>query len=298
MVECAATASSVLPFRVQKMGWAVQLLEKSSSYSSETSFDSGMSDNTSTQLVFVAQTVEHVYLWDSVPWTIKEWSSPRDQILLLRARILSPQSWSNHLAVNDNPLGVSRPPHRSTNSVASSPMTTSKIAIRYGGDQGLACYSFQLTTRLAHTAWLASLVQGTLAAARNIGHAKFDCVWKNQECKLTIHLERGFILTDSKSGKDLWTHPYNTLYASNDDAFGIAFGIISPNVPPFMYSNLLRLLFSLELRLNNGRTFCRTAGVSDYCHTGLVSCQTILLSIYGCPLGLLSGLAFQGFDKT
>ena len=236
MVECAATASSVLPFRVQKMGWAVQLLEKSSSYSSETSFDSGMSDNTSTQLVFVAQTVEHVYLWDSVPWTIKEWSSPRDQILLLRARILSPQSWSNHLAVNDNPLGVSRPPHRSTNSVASSPMTTSKIAIRYGGDQGLACYSFQLTTRLAHTAWLASLVQGTLAAARNIGHAKFDCVWKNQECKLTIHLERGFILTDSKSGKDLWTHPYNTFYASNDDALGIAFGIISPNVPPFMYS--------------------------------------------------------------
>ena len=82
MVECAATASSVLPFRVRKMGWAVQLLEKSSSYSSETSFDSGMSDNTSTQLVFVAQTDEHVYLWDSVPWTIKEWTSPRDQILI------------------------------------------------------------------------------------------------------------------------------------------------------------------------------------------------------------------------
>jgi hypothetical protein len=27
------------------MGWAMQLLDKSSSYSSETSFDSGMSDN-------------------------------------------------------------------------------------------------------------------------------------------------------------------------------------------------------------------------------------------------------------
>ena len=111
---------------------------------------------------------------------------------------------------------VSRPPNRSTNSVSSS-MTTSKIAIRYGGDHGLACYSFQLTTRLAHTAWLASLVQGTLEAARNIGQAKFDCVWKTQECCLTINLERGFILTDSNSGKDLWTHPYNTLSASNDD---------------------------------------------------------------------------------
>ena len=90
MAESAATASSVLPFRVRKMGWATQLLEKSSSYSSETSFDSGMSDNTSTQLVFVAQTDEHVCLWDSVPWSPKEWASPRDQIKLIRARILSP----------------------------------------------------------------------------------------------------------------------------------------------------------------------------------------------------------------
>ena len=219
MVEFAATASSLLPFRVRKMGWAVQLLEKSSSYSSETSFDSGMSDNTSTQLVFVAQTDEHVYLWDSVPWTIKEWSSPRDQIRLIRARILSHhQSFSNHLTISDNPLVVGpRPSHRSTNSVASSSMTTSKIAIRYGGDQGLACYTFQLTTRLAHTAWLASLVQGTLAAARNAGQVKFDCVWKTQDCCLTIHLDRGFVLSDANSGKELWVHPYNTLSASNDD---------------------------------------------------------------------------------
>ena len=70
------------------------------------------------------------------------------------------------------------------------------------------------------------------------------------------------------------------------------------NVPPFMSSNLLRLLFSLEVRLNNGRTFCRTAGVSDYCHVGLVSCQTRVLSIPGCPLGLLSGLAFHDFDNN
>jgi hypothetical protein len=33
-------------FHIKKMGWALQMLDKSSSYSSETSFDSGMSDNT------------------------------------------------------------------------------------------------------------------------------------------------------------------------------------------------------------------------------------------------------------
>ena len=99
-----------------------------------------------------------VYLWDSVPWTVKEWSSPRDQILLLRARILSPQSWPNNLtttAVTDNPLVVSRPPNRSTNSVSSSMMTTSKIAIRYGGDQGLACYSFKYLSLLMLFQWMA-----------------------------------------------------------------------------------------------------------------------------------------------
>ena len=67
------------------------------------------------------------------------------------------------------------------------------------------------------------------------------------------------------------------------------------NVPPLMYSNLLRLLFSLELRLNNGRTFCRTAGVSDYCHVGLVSCQTNFLAIYGCPLAeMMLSCSFAG----
>jgi hypothetical protein len=54
-------------------------------------------------------------------------------------------------------------------------------------------------------------------SAQNSGQTKLDCVWKNQECSLTIDLERGFILTDANSGKDLWTHPYNTLSASNDD---------------------------------------------------------------------------------
>ena len=52
-------ANFALPFRVLKMGWMTQLLQEnksSSSYSSETSFDSGMSDNAGgAQSVFAAQ---------------------------------------------------------------------------------------------------------------------------------------------------------------------------------------------------------------------------------------------------
>ena len=76
-------------------------------YSSETSFDSGtaLSDGCPTPLqpqqphnpasttsVFVAQTDDHFCVYDSVPWTVKDWSAPKDRIQLIRARVLSPTS--------------------------------------------------------------------------------------------------------------------------------------------------------------------------------------------------------------
>ena len=125
-------ANFALPFRVLKMGWMTQLLQEnksSSSYSSETSFDSGMSDNAGgAQSVFAAQSEvrvqdvvmsstrpksvtnktplpvchslkhsriilnlsqEHLLMWDTVPWTVKEWSSSKEKISLVRTRVLS-----------------------------------------------------------------------------------------------------------------------------------------------------------------------------------------------------------------
>lgn len=82
-----------LPFRVSRLGWLTQFMDKSSSYSSETSFDSGMSDagNTgnagvrpgtgsgggSSISTFMALTDQHVLLWDTAPWTLRDWSNPR-----------------------------------------------------------------------------------------------------------------------------------------------------------------------------------------------------------------------------
>ncbi len=88
--EAMEKANSMLTgYRVIKMGWSIQMLEKSSSYSSETSFDSGMSDNTSTQPVFMAQSDDHLFLWESTPWTPKEWANPKEQIRLIQARVMS-----------------------------------------------------------------------------------------------------------------------------------------------------------------------------------------------------------------
>ena len=50
--------------------------------------------------------------------------------------------------------------------------------------------------RTNHNAWLSSLVQGTLTAARNLGQLKANCTWKGQDCVLAIKYDVGFILTE------------------------------------------------------------------------------------------------------
>ena len=103
--------------------------------------------------------------------------------------------------------------------MASQERRASRLTIRYGGDNGIMCYTFQLPTRSNHNAWLASLVQGTLGAARAMGQIKANCVWKNKDCVLTVHSDLGFILCD-RSGhlnSEIWKQPFHNLCASNDD---------------------------------------------------------------------------------
>ena len=100
--------------------------------------------------------------------------------------------------------------------MASQERRASRLTIRYGGDNGIMCYTFQLPTRSCHNAWLASLVQGTLGSARLLGQIKANCVWKGQDCVLTLHSDLGFVLTDRHLA-EIWTQPFHNLCASNDD---------------------------------------------------------------------------------
>ena len=110
-------------------------------YSSETSFDSGtaLSDGCPTPLqpqqphnpasttsVFVAQTDDHFCVYDSVPWTVKDWSAPKDRIQLIRARVLSPSSSDYYTS--------------SASAAASASATAPKISMRYGSDSGRAFF--------------------------------------------------------------------------------------------------------------------------------------------------------------
>lgn len=145
--EAIIKANFALPFRVTKMGWLTQLLEKSSSYSSETSFDSGMSDNTSAASVFAAQTEDHLLLWDTAPWTLKEWTtSARDKVNLVQTRVLCQEDTK-----------------RST-----------RISLRYGSEHGIHCYVFSVLTKGEHSAWLSSLIQGTLYASKKLARTNAE----------------------------------------------------------------------------------------------------------------------------
>ena len=87
------------------MSISEQEQKSSSSYSSETSFDSGMSDNAggASQSVFAAQSEEHLLMWETVPWTAKEWSSARERISLVQTRVLSTNDHQVHMYEHSHP---------------------------------------------------------------------------------------------------------------------------------------------------------------------------------------------------
>ena len=43
-----------------------------------------------------------------------------------------------------------------------------------------------------------------------------ECVWKSQDCILSVHVDSGFILAD-RLGREIWQQPYQNLCSSNDD---------------------------------------------------------------------------------
>ena len=75
----------------------------------------------------------------------------------------------------------------------------------------------QAQTKNDHTAWLSSLIQGTLYASKKLGTLRIPCQHRGRECNLLLHVDRGFALQDAASGAEMWNQPYQNLASSNDD---------------------------------------------------------------------------------
>ena len=42
--------------------------------------------------------------------------------------------------------------------------------------------------------------------------------WNGQDCRLTLHWENGFLLTQASDNVEIWSYPYEKLKSSSDDA--------------------------------------------------------------------------------
>ncbi len=218
-------ANFALPFLVKRVGWMTQLLEKSSSYSSETSFDSGMSDNASaggggaqgnfpTQSVFVGLTEEQLLLWDSAPWSPKDWAAPKEKINLVQTRVLCPDD--GMAAIQQQQQGAAAAAGAAA--AGRKPVgPNTRVTLRYGGEHGVQCYVFQAASKSEQAAWLSALIRGTLYASKKQGLLRVSCDYRGQQSVLSLHVDRGFSLLDAASGEERWQQPYQNLASSNDD---------------------------------------------------------------------------------
>uniref|UniRef100_A0A8D0GTZ9 Syntrophin beta 1 n=1 Tax=Sphenodon punctatus TaxID=8508 RepID=A0A8D0GTZ9_SPHPU len=147
----------------------------------------------------VVLTEKDLLMYDSMPRMKEAWFSPPHTYPLLATRLVhsgpgkgSPQS------------GVDL-----------------SFATRTGTQQGIETHLFRAETGRDLSLWTRNIVQGCHNSAELITEVRTSCIYKNQECRLTIHYEQGFSLTaepqDGAFPKTIVQFPYEKLKMSSDD---------------------------------------------------------------------------------
>nr|XP_014347419.1 PREDICTED: alpha-1-syntrophin isoform X3 [Latimeria chalumnae] len=94
------------------------------------------------------------------------------------------------------------------------------FALRTGTREGVETHLLHVETNRDLSAWTRLLVDGCHGAAELIQEVKIACRWKEQNCVLAIHIERGFTLYAEESGLSkniLFSQPFEKLKMSSDD---------------------------------------------------------------------------------
>ncbi|KAM3842072.1 beta-1-syntrophin [Vipera latastei] len=149
--------------------------------------------------VLVALTEKDLLIFESMPRIKEAWFTPLHSYPLLATRLVhsgpgkgSPQS------------GVDL-----------------SFATRTGTKQGIESHLFKTETSRDLSLWTRSLVQGCHNATELSVEVTTACMYKNQECRLTIHYDHGFSLTTEPQvgafPKTIFQHPYEKLKSSSDD---------------------------------------------------------------------------------
>ncbi|KAK3085323.1 hypothetical protein FSP39_001461 [Pinctada imbricata] len=151
--------------------------------------------------VFIALTDKDLMLYDTAPWSKEEWATPFQSHPLLATRLV-------HSG-------------RLTNPTTGADVLT--FGTRSGTRNGVETHIFRVETQRDLAYWSRALVQGSHGAAILIKEVTCAVTWKNQEAKLTLHYENGFILRSTQSNEPqekpqiLWSYPFEKLRMSSDD---------------------------------------------------------------------------------
>ncbi|XP_061461800.1 beta-1-syntrophin isoform X2 [Rhineura floridana] len=149
--------------------------------------------------VLVVLTEKDLLMYESMPRIKEAWFSPLHSYPLLATRL-----------VHSGP-GKGSP---------QAGMDLS-FATRTGTRQGIESHLFRTETSRDLSLWTRSIVQGCHNAAELSTEITTVCTYKSQECRLTLHYDRGFSLaTEPQDGafpKTILQFPYEKLKMSSDD---------------------------------------------------------------------------------
>ncbi|KPP78680.1 hypothetical protein Z043_101794 [Scleropages formosus] len=149
--------------------------------------------------VLVMVTEKDLLLYDSMPRVKEAWYSPAHTYPLLATRL-----------VHSGPDRGSPQPGRELS-----------FATRTGTRLGIEAHHFRVETGKDLSLWTRHIVTGCHSSAEMIKEVTTSCMYKNQDCRLTIHYEQGFsVLAEVEGGmlmKPLFSYPFEKLKMSSDD---------------------------------------------------------------------------------
>ncbi|XP_035243458.1 beta-1-syntrophin isoform X2 [Anguilla rostrata] len=101
------------------------------------------------------------------------------------------------------------------------------FATRTGTRLGIEAHLFRAETSKDLSLWTRHIVTGCHTSAEMIKEVTTSCMYKNQECRLTIHYEQGFSVQAELEGgsllKPLFSYPFEKLKMSSDDGIRMLF---------------------------------------------------------------------------
>ncbi|KAL3118612.1 hypothetical protein niasHT_009319 [Heterodera trifolii] len=147
--------------------------------------------------VFVALTVNDLLLYESVPAVKQEWANPSFTRPLIATRVVQTTARSFPVI-----MGLS---------------DIISFSTRTGTQEGVRTHLFRLETHRELASWVKAIIQNTYVACEAIQQVSAPCVWNDQQCELSIQLDRGIKLSTTGDGQMLWQYPFEAIRATGDD---------------------------------------------------------------------------------